>query len=335
MVDTSDFPQADRLEQVGKVAIAVAKGNRSDDEIEDFIGLGSAGRQGRYYRRAAEILGLITTSQNYSSLTALGKEFASISSSTARSDFLAQCLLETPVFRAALDYIFAKKPSEAQLRAWFRNFYPGESSTAGRRYSTFRNYLFECGLIKYVGHQITVSKYSGAVTKQKISSVEQLRGKSVHQKAVKPPEAWSGQTISYDIDSQKMERANQTHWNLITAKSAFLDHRGFPAFENEHIDLYTHSENGDILLYEMKSIFENNLIAQIRKAIAQLYEYRFVFSAPNANLCIVTNAPIPKTDTWLLDYLGKDRNIAYEWTEDFENFECSVMSNTILNLFAP
>ena len=47
MVNTSDFPQTDRLEQVGLVAIAIDKGKKADDEIEDYIGLDSAGRQGR------------------------------------------------------------------------------------------------------------------------------------------------------------------------------------------------------------------------------------------------------------------------------------------------
>lgn len=46
MVATADFPQADRLEQVGRVAIAIAKGNQADEEIEAFIGLDSNARQG-------------------------------------------------------------------------------------------------------------------------------------------------------------------------------------------------------------------------------------------------------------------------------------------------
>jgi len=335
MVTTSDFPQADRLEQVGKVALAVANGCRADDEIEDYIGLGSAGRQGRYYRRAAEILGLISTYQNHSSLTPLGHEYSTLTSDGARTDFLAQCLLETPVFKAALDYIYKYKPSESKLKVWFRSYYPGESSTANRRFVTFRNYLYECNLVGNLNSQIVLSKFSGALTKKQSTGYELLTGNLVNDKPVKITSKITSEVISMDIDAQKMERANQIHWNLITAKSTFLDHRGWSAYENEHIDLYASSASNNILIYEMKSISETNLISQVRKAVAQLYEYRFVFSVPDANLCIVTNAPIPKNESWLTDYLTKDRKIAHEWSEDFENFECHEDSRAILGEFAP
>jgi hypothetical protein len=72
-LQTSDFPQADRLEKVGDVARAVATGLRSDAEIEDFIGLESADRQGRYYRKAAELLDLVKTAQNRSELMDNGR----------------------------------------------------------------------------------------------------------------------------------------------------------------------------------------------------------------------------------------------------------------------
>jgi hypothetical protein len=48
MIRTSDIPQADKLVQVGEAVVAVSKGKRTYDEIEDFLGLNSEGRQGRY-----------------------------------------------------------------------------------------------------------------------------------------------------------------------------------------------------------------------------------------------------------------------------------------------
>lgn len=78
-IETSDFPQADRLQQVGEVAIAVSKGNHTDDDIENYIGLESSGRQGRYYRLAAEILGLVTNEANNAELTPVGKEYSTLS----------------------------------------------------------------------------------------------------------------------------------------------------------------------------------------------------------------------------------------------------------------
>lgn len=118
-LDTKDFPQADKLEQVGEVAIAVAKGNRADTDIEKFIGLASEGRQGRYYRHAADILGLITTSQNYSDLTLLGAEYSSLTTSKAKNEFLIRCVLETAVFQQAIAYINKAHPNDSRLKAWF------------------------------------------------------------------------------------------------------------------------------------------------------------------------------------------------------------------------
>jgi hypothetical protein len=62
---------------------------------------------------------------------------------------------------------------------------------------------------------------------------------------------------------------------------------------------------------------EKNLKSQIRKAIAQLYEYRYRIEQPTAQLCIITNSILPN---WLGKYLVNDRKIAYQWTTDFESF---------------
>ncbi len=120
------------------------------------------------------------------------------------------------------------------------------------------------------------------------------------------------------------------------AKSSFLDDRGIEPYANEHIDLYA-SDQGDVVLYEMKSVDQEgiNLLSQIRKAVAQLYEYRYIYEQPDARLCIVTNYGIAKKDEWLLDYLARDRAIAYEWTADFVNFECRHDAASLLGAFSP
>ena len=141
MVKTIDFLQADKLKKVGETAIAVSKGKRTDDEIERSIGLHSNGRQGRYYRHAAEILGLIHNHSNYSNLTPLGEEFVTLQTQAACYDFLSRCLTEAPVFQEALRYIYKYNPPHDQLLKWFQTSYPGSIKTANRRFSTFLNYL--------------------------------------------------------------------------------------------------------------------------------------------------------------------------------------------------
>lgn len=344
MVMTLDFPQADRLRQVGLVAEAVAKGHQTDDAIEHFIGLDSSGRQGRYYRHAAWVLGLINNDKNHSTLTALGQEYAGLTSESARIDFLARCLVDAPVFHLGLQYIHKISPNEMQLKAWFRSVYPGAEGTANRRFNTFVNFLREANLISYANGAYAVSKYTGTLTKISIPTAAVIGKKSAQDvkllfpsNAVNgPPMSTSAGVISIDVDRQKLERANQIHWKLVDAKSSFLSNKGLPANEHPQIDLYTKTEE-DFIFYEMKSVNENgsNLLSQVRKAVSQLYEYRYIYGEPSFRLCIVTNQGIATKDKWLLNYLEKDRAIAYEWTEDFHNFNSETGSKSITGSFAP
>ncbi|UGV32146.1 hypothetical protein LO767_06610 [Halopseudomonas aestusnigri] len=336
MVTTADFPQADRLEQVGKVAIAIAKGNRADEEIEAFIGLDSAGRQGRYYRLAAEVLGLISNQHNSAALTPLGEELASISTPAGRMDFLARCLIDTPVFHEALRYVHQHNPTDDQLKQWFCRFYPGAKTTANRRFHTFISYLRDAGLLQSSDSRNRLQKHAGSVVKQSAPSARGLTGRRLKHSPTALPTTGAQGSIRVDVDIQKRERANQIHWLLVDAKSSFLDDRGIEPYANEHIDLYA-NEQGDVILYEMKSVDPEgmNLLSQIRKAVAQLYEYRYIYEKPDARLCIVTNHGIAKKDEWLLDYLARDRAIAYEWTADFANFECRHDAASLLGGFSP
>ena len=56
-IPSSEIPQADKLEDIIKVAEAVKNGNKTYQDIAMYIG--KVERQGRYYRLAAEILGII------------------------------------------------------------------------------------------------------------------------------------------------------------------------------------------------------------------------------------------------------------------------------------
>jgi hypothetical protein len=340
MVATSDFPQADRLVQVGLVAEAVAMGHHTDDAIEQYIGLDSNGRQGRYYRHAALVLGLINNNKNYSTLTPLGQECAVLTNVPARMDFLARCLVDTPVFRSALQYILMSSPNEIQLRVWFRSFYPGTQNTADRRFSTFINYLRDAKLIAYANGVCLISKYTGSIVKIPIptgvKSSAPARLLTPSKPAISPPISSSSGVISIDVDTQKLERANQIHWKLVDAKSSFLSGKGFTPNAHSQIDLYTGIQK-EFIFYEMKSVNEDgsNLLPQLRKAISQLYEYRFIYGEPSVRLCVVTNQGIATKDKWLLNYLEKDRAIAYEWTEDFINFNSASGSKVLTGNFAP
>jgi len=82
----------------------------------------------------------------------------------------------------------------------------------------------------------------------------------------------------------------------------------------------------------MKSINSerSNTLSQIRRAISQLYEYRYIYGQPDASLSIVTNAELSRSQAWLASYLAKDRRIAYEWTTDFQVFHADDASKRLL-----
>lgn len=336
MANKSDFPQADRLEQVGRVASAIESGRHSDSEIEVFIGLSSDGRQGRYYRRAAEILGLITTFNNRSALTELGYEYNTLGTDASKMDFLARCLIETPLFREALRYIHQHQPDDDRLRRWFRSQYPGAVSTADRRFSTFANYLRDANLLGRHPDRNEVLRHRGSVVKESTEHGAGLTGQSNQGPPTQPPAFSPGGIQTLDIDTQKSERASHTHWRLVDAKATFLKERDLDPYSNPQIDLFTH-DAGAVIIYEMKSVEVQgaNLHSQVRKAVAQLYEYRYIYNEPSARLCIVSNAEVLAAERWLLRYLANDRLIAYEWTPDFINFECDQASRRLLGGFSP
>lgn len=145
-MDTSDFLQADDIHKVVSVPSAVQRGCVTDEAIEQFIGADSQGRQGRYYRLAAEKFGLVVNDGNYSSLTTLGIQFVQLDS-TQKINFLSTQMLGMPVFSAAISYLRSTPTDQADLHKWFLTQYPGSPVTAERRFSTFQKYLRVTGFI--------------------------------------------------------------------------------------------------------------------------------------------------------------------------------------------
>jgi hypothetical protein len=340
-LNTAEFPQADKLEQVGRTVVAVSQGKHQDVEIEKFLHLHSRGRQGRYYRKAAETLGLLENRRNNSTLTPRGAEFAATCPDPAsQTEFLARCIIEAPIFKNALRYIGDERPTEEQLKKWFYNNYHGNSHTAGRRFSTFRNYILETGLVSFEGNRARLGRFREGLLLSTLPEPPDLPAPGIegsfHSNLPGMPEAKTNGPRDYEVDSELIEWANLAHWKLVISKSSYLrTEKKAGTSNNKHIDLF--AERGeDHIIYEMKSVDPQgtNLEAQVRKAVSQLYEYRYRYHKPNAFLCIVTNYKMPEGH-WLADYLANDRHIAYEWTEDFETFSCDACSGKLLGPFSP
>jgi hypothetical protein len=334
LAHTNQFPQADEILKVGSIAEAVSNSNHTDIELERFIGLNSKGRQGRYYRHAAELLGLITNIRNYATLTELGAAFCQLTNENEKLDYLARCVIGAPIFGEALNFIEANHPDQAALRSWYDQNWSGKTDTANRRYTTFQNYLINTKLVALSGSKYVPSKFLGAWQIIKGSVPDQLPKSFLEGLLPKKPLPMKATKITHEIDPEKLETASLAHWKMIEAKANALSNMKLKVFTLGQIDLVA-SNNDATTFYEMKSIAKGgvNFQSQIRKAVAQLYEYRYRAKAPDANLVIVTNAPVPDQLSWMQNYLVEDRRIGFEWTLDFAKFDCSDASKELLKGF--
>ncbi len=116
----------------------------------------------------------------------------------------------------------------------------------------------------------------------------------------------------------KRERANIVHSQLVNVMAQKILGEGLMPMSNGLIDLFTRN-NDAYILFEMKSVHSSNECSQIRKAISQLYEYRFLNNFPGAELCIVLSAK--PSENWILDYILNDRNLLICWLTK-EGFSC-------------
>jgi len=109
---------------------------------------------------------------------------------------------------------------------------------------------------------------------------------------------------------KKFEDANQKHSFTLEILRNKINEIGCEVIETKHIDAFSIIKNIPAI-FEVKSINEDNETDQVRAAISQLYEYRFLYSLFNATLWIVFSEK-PFSD-WIVDYLSKDREIKVLW----------------------
>jgi Holliday junction resolvase len=117
----------------------------------------------------------------------------------------------------------------------------------------------------------------------------------------------------------RREKANREHARILSRLASVLRLKGYAVSENTFVDLFT-TADGQQFIFEVKSNNARNTLSQIRKAIAQLYEYRYRSVSPGAILCIVLHTKPPRE--WVIDYLLNDRQILVCWLVDDVRLEC-------------
>lgn len=81
--------------------------------------------------------------------------------------------------------------------------------------------------------------------------------------------------IYYYTDEIKKEQASSQHTRLITKFSKLLQNKNITPLRKGRIDLFG-TKGNDVILFEMKSITQDNERKQIRNAIGQLSDYEFI-----------------------------------------------------------
>lgn len=119
------------------------------------------------------------------------------------------------------------------------------------------------------------------------------------------PTALEQHKATTTLDIVALERAHAAHWMLESIMSESVRAKGFTPKQNKHIDMYFVAEN-EMILAEMKSCHRRNLHTQVRRGVAQLLEYRYLykdtFKEEPILVLVIETAPSIKQE-WLAAYL--------------------------------
>ena len=127
----------------------------------------------------------------------------------------------------------------------------------------------------------------------------------------------AGEYINVLVDGAARERANDAHRMLTALVAQRLKAAGAIPGYNKYVDMSAVLDDVPYL-FEMKSTRDANAHDQVRKAISQLYEYKFLQDMPDAKLVVVIQNPLPREKHWLIEYVTRDRQMLIAWDGDGE-----------------
>jgi hypothetical protein len=325
-IQSEDIPQADVLDDVVRTVEAVGSGARTFADIARA--LGKVDRQGRYYRKAAEILGFIRNDNNRSVVTARGRAF--LDNPPERAQRLAEAVLKSRLIQRVIPYLESKGShgvSRAQMESFIEEVTdPVGASMIPRRVSTVLSWLERIGMVReHKGRYSLRGRLPAGVDiveydapdeplfpkKYALDEYKSVAGKVREAKGY----------INVLIDDAARERAEDSHRMLTELVAAKVRAASSIPKSNRYVDLSAVIRD-DLYLFEMKSTTDNNVHSQIRRAISQLYEYRYLQEVPAAKLVVVIENPPPQEKKWIVDYVVNDRKLLIAWDGDRKTLQC-------------
>lgn len=325
-ISSDEVPQANDFEAVLGTVRAVAAGALKDSDISRAIKKGV--RQGRYYRKAAEILGFIQNQSNRATLTPFGAEFLQTKISDQNA-LLTRAVFSMRFFQRVVPFLESHSKlgsTKGELTKFIVDvtaFKSGPNAeTAERRASSVINWLRYIGLLNEKNKRYRLGTISDTIDPIKYQFLDEpLAPRSYELKIYEDVAHATSRTIKSIevlINHAAIERANKAHQALVNMVASRVRRAGsIPRF-NHLVDL---SATIDEIPYffEMKSNTSKNFHFQFRRAISQLYEYRYLQGAMTAKLVIIMEQPPTKSDEWMLDYAIKDRDLLVAWDGDGQN----------------
>jgi hypothetical protein len=315
-ISSDQIPQADMLKDIVKTIDGVSNGARTFSEIARVIN--KVDRQGRYYRKAAEILGFIENSNNVSNLTDAGKEFIRLSDNE-KSNALIKAILSTQIFQRMIPFLETHPEgvsSSALIQFLTEVADLGGPTMAPRRISTLRNWLITTNLVTETNNRLFINRptiNSGSILNFYLQEPLIPHTYALHEYETVSLRLKKARDLVLFLRNQaKTDRANETHLHLVNLIASQIRKGGAIPKSNSMIDLATTLDNQSII-FEMKSVNSNNVQSQIRAGVSQLYEYRYLQANPTAQLVLAISDPLPDEKTWIIDYLENDRGIMLVW----------------------
>lgn len=318
-ISSNDIPQADDLSDVLHAVEAVARGADTYGAIAATIG--KVERQGRYYRRAGEILGFIRNYRNQSVLTPLGKQYLNATGDPQRA-IVTKAVLSAPIFQRVIPFLEANGHAGVD-RSALERFLSEVTEKVGetmihRRASTILSWLQATGIVREIQDKAYLVARRSSVPPIEFRDDEPLlppRYDLQEYAAVAQRARSSKGSISVMIDIARRERAAESHVHLVNCVASKIIKVGSVPRFNRFVDLAA-TIQGSAFLFEVKSSTVKNYHAQFRRAISQLYEYRYLQKATEAKLVVVMEHAPNSVDRWLIDYAVSDRNLLVVWNGD-------------------
>jgi hypothetical protein len=153
-----------------------------------------------------------------------------------------------------------------------------------------------------------------------------------------PPAQRVGQD-KYEVrnDPAALERANYQHYLLEKIIVGLCKQQNMTTQTNRHIDLVATS-GATSILFEMKSCTDAGVKSQLRRAVSQLLEYRYLYQrklCKDVRLCVVVERRPRKSAQWLLGYLTH-LGIGLIWKNDRDDrLNCTDFTKNLLENFLP